>query len=609
MSQTHSFQAEVRQLLDIVIHSLYTDKEIFIRELVSNASDALEKMRLKALSEQEVLEKEKPLEIRIESDEEGKKLTITDTGIGMGADELVKNLGTIAHSGTKAFLEKMKESGSSPADVIGQFGVGFYSVFMVADHVEVYSRAFHPDSEGMLWKSDGTTGYSIEPCEDVERGTRIVIFLKEEMAEFSKEANVKRVLETYSNYVAFPILLNGSKVNEIEALWLKNKKEVTQEEYEAFYKFQAHAFDKPRMVMHFHTDVPLEIHTLLFTPTENTERFGMGQMEPGVSLYCKKVLIDAQPAKLLPEWLRFLRGVVDSSDIPLNVSREFMQDSSLISKLNSLITKRYLKFLQKEAKNNPEEYAAFYEAFSRFLKEGLVTSFEHREALAGLLRFESSLSEGKTSFEEYIQRAKEGQESIYYLTGTSRQGIEAGPYLEAFKQRGLEVCFFTEPVDEYVLESLTTFSEKKLVRADSADIELEESPQEGESLSEEDAKTLLSFLEEELGERVSKVEFSERLAQSPAAALLPKDAPNAQMKAMLQAMGQELPSTKPILALNARHELLKGLFTLLPDNRQTASLVAQQLADNALIAAGLLEDPQAMTSRIEKLLEELVQNK
>jgi molecular chaperone HtpG len=349
----------------------------------------------------------------------------------------------------------------------------------------------------------------------------------------------------------------------------------------------------------------------LFTPTENTEIFGMGQMEPGVALYCRKVLIDAKPDKLLPEWLRFLRGVIDSEDLPLSISRETMQDSALVQKLNGLITKRYLKFLAKEAKNDPEKYADFYQKFSKFLKEGIATSFEHQEQLAGLLRFESSMTEAgkQTSFAEYLDRAKDDQENIYYLTGISREAIESGPYLEAFKARGLEVCFFTEGIDQYVMDALPEFKGKKLVCADREEIELDEVDTKGRALAKKKTEELIEFLTDELSERIAKVESSGRLVDSPVAALTPKDAPNAQMRAMMKAMGQDLPMTKTILDINPRHKVIHGLYKLYENDKETAQLVAQQLADNALLAAGLMESPHEMTSRMNQLIEKLVSSK
>ena len=602
--QQHGFQAEVKQLLDIVIHSLYTDREIFIRELVSNASDALEKVRLKQLTENDIYQGDAELKISITTDEENRTLTIADTGIGMTSEELTENLGTIAHSGTKAFLEQLKEKGDSNADVIGQFGVGFYSAFMAADEVEVYTHSWDKNADNLKWTSDGATGYTIEEVEEQSRGCKMVIKLKDGQEEFAKADRVKEILEKYSNFVTFPIELNGERVNKVDALWLKSKSEVSEEEYNEFYKFVAHAWDEPQYTMHFSADAPLAINALLFVPNENQEQFGMGQMEAGVSLYCRKVLIDSKPQKLLPEWLRFLRGVIDSADLPLNISRETMQDSALIQKLNKLITKRFLKFLATEAKNDPEKYNGFYGKFSRFLKEGIATSFEHQEALAGLIRFESTMVDAgtQTSFAEYIDRAKDGQEEIYYLVGASREVLEKGPYLEAFKARGLEVALFTDQVDQYVLDSMPEFKGNKLVPADRADLELDDLETEGESLDSDAVDALSKFMSETLGERVEKVEAGKRLVDSPIAALAPKDAPNAQMMAMMKAMGQEVPAPKVTLEINPRSEVIKNLAGLQERDAELAGLVTEQLTDNALLAAGLLENPQEMVSRMNDLL-------
>ncbi len=606
--ETQSFQAEVRQLLDIVIHSIYTDKEIFVRELVSNASDALEKLRLLQLKDNNIYQADLPLEINITTDEENNTLTIADHGIGMTHAELVQNLGTIAHSGTKAFLEQIKEQGENNADVIGKFGVGFYSSFMAASEVEVFTRSSDPAADGHVWTSDGASGYSIDDAADAERGSKMVLKLKEGMEEFAKADRIKAILEKYSNFVSFPINLNGERVNTVEAIWLKSKKDVTEEQYEEFYKFVAHAWDKPRGTMHFSADAPLSIHALLFIPEENQEQFGMGQMEAGVSLYCRKVLIDSKPEKLLPDWLRFLRGVIDSEDLPLSISREAMQDSALIKKLNTLITKRFLKFLDRQAKNETEKYLEFYQKFSRFLKEGIATSPEHQEQLVSLLRFESSMSDGeKSSFAEYIDRAKDGQEEIYYLLGSSKDAIEQGPYLEAFKARGIEVAYFTEPVDQYVLDSIFEFKGKKFVAANSSDIELEDVVSEGEALSEADETKLKDWLKSTLGERIENVNSSGRLVDSPVAALTPKEAPNAQMRAMMQAMGQPMPESKVELEINPRHSVIHGLAKLAESDSDTAELVAQQLTDNAMLAAGLLDNTHEMTERINKLLEKVVQ--
>jgi molecular chaperone HtpG len=609
MSSEHqSFQAEVRQLLDIVIHSLYTDREIFTRELVSNASDALEKLKLIQLTENNVYQGETELQISLTTDEEARTLTIADTGIGMTREELVQNLGTIAHSGTKAFLKNLQEKGSQAGGMIGQFGVGFYSVFMVADRVDVYTHSWRSDTPSLKWSSDGREGYDIEEVEQADRGAKMVIHLKEEFAEYAKSSRIQDLLTKYSNFVAFPILLNGERVNKVEALWLKSKNEVSEQEYEDFYRFTAKAWDKPRFTMHFTADAPLDIHALLFVPEENQERFGFGAMQPGVALYCKRVLIDAQPDGLLPEWLRFVRGVIDSADLPLNISRESMQDSALVKKLGQVVTKRLLKFLEKKASDEVEAYRAFYQGFSRFIKEGIVSSHEHRDALAGLLRFESSMTEGDSlsSFDDYIARMKTEQKEIYYLAGTSREVMESGPYLEAFKARGLEVAYFTEGVDEFVFESLTEFQGKKLVRADQADIELEDAAMDGESMSEADVSALQSWWQESMSASVKEVKTGKRLVGSPVVALVPEDAPNAQMRAMMKAMGQEAPEIKPVLEINPRHALVKKLASLRESNPEVAGLVAQQLVDQAMLAAGLVEHPQQLATRMNEILEKVL---
>ncbi|MEM9080784.1 MAG: molecular chaperone HtpG [Verrucomicrobiota bacterium] len=605
--QQHEFQAEVRQLLDIVIHSLYTDKEIFVRELISNASDALEKMRLQQLKGEAVFDAELPLEIHIATDDAAKTITFSDYGIGLTREELVENLGTIARSGTKAFLEAAKEAGGA-ADVIGQFGVGFYSSFMVADKVEVFTHSWREDGEHLRWESDGATGYAVEEVEGQRRGAKVVVYLKEEFAEFATESRIKGVIERYSNFVGFPVNLNGERVNTVEAIWLKSKSEVSEDDYKSFYKFVGHDYQDPRYTFHFTADAPLMIHSILFVPDDNMERMGMGQTPPGVSLYCKKVLIDSAPDNLLPEWMRFVKGVIDSEDLPLNISRESMQDSALVKKLGEVMTKRFLKFLEKEAKDDAEKYGEFYKRFGRFLKEGAVQSFEHQEALAGLLRFESSMTEAgvTTSFAEYVDRMKEGQEEIYYLVAPTRQAIETGPYLEAFKKRGLEVCFFNESVDDYVLETLGQWKEKKLVSADRAEIELEDVVEDGEALSEEATKGLVDWMTSKLEGKVDRVDAGQRLVSHPVVALTPKDAPNAHMRAMMKAMGEDAPAVKARLEVNPRHSLVKKLASLQGEKPELAEKVAKQLADNALLAAGLVENPTTVVSGMGDLLEELM---
>ena len=608
MSETQSFQAEVRQLLDIVIHSLYTDKEIFLRELISNASDASEKLRLRQLTEKDIHQADLDLDITITSDEEAKTITIQDHGIGMTREELVENLGTIARSGSKEFLEALKEKGDANASVIGQFGVGFYSAFMVAEKVEVFTRSWQQDAPSLKWSSDGETGYTIEEVDAEDRGARIVIHLKEDEADFAKEDTLKGVIDRYSRFVSFPLILGEEKINTVDAIWLKNKNEISDEEYKEFYQYCAHAMDDPRHRLHFSADAPININALLFAPQENTELFGFGQMKAGVSLYCRKVLIDPEPQGLLPEWLRYLKGVVDSEDLPLNISRESMQDSALVQKLNRLLTKRYLKFLDKEAKDNPKEFGEFFDKFGRFLKEGIATSYDHQAQLAKLLRFESSLlDEGeKTGFEDYLTRAKEEQDTIYYLAGLDRESVLNSPYLEAFQKRGLEVAIFTDQIDEYVLETLAQFEGKKLVSVNRADLDLEEVESEKGGLSEDEQAELKTWLEETLGDKVDGIDLGKRLVTHPVVALQPQDAPTGQMRAMMEAMGQNAPESKARLEFNPTHDLVVSLNKARTEKPELAVTLANQLADNALLAAGLVKDPAKVTAGMNDLLKSLL---
>ncbi|YCM44682.1 molecular chaperone HtpG [Verrucomicrobiaceae bacterium 227] len=608
MSETQSFQAEVRQLLDIVIHSLYTDKEIFVRELISNASDALEKLRLKQLTENSVYQGDLPLEINITTDEEAKTLTIIDHGIGMTREELANNLGTIARSGSKEFLKSLKEKGDSNASVIGQFGVGFYSAFMAAEKVEVYTHSWDESAESLVWSSDGQTGYTIDDADEQQRGSKIVVHLKEDALDFTKVDSLKRIIEKHSRFVSFPLKLNGEQVNTVEAIWLKSKSEISEEEYTEFYKYSAHAYDEPRHRLHFSADAPIDINALLFVPAENQEKFGMGQMKAGVSLYCRKVLIDPEPQGLLPEWLRFLRGVVDSEDLPLNISRESMQDSALVQKLNRLLTKRFIKELGKIAKDDPAKYNDFFECFGRFLKEGIATSMDHHESLAGLIRFESSMLDAgeKTSLDDYLTRAKDEQDSIYYLVGLDRAAMESGPYLEAFQKRGLEVALFFDGVDDYILETLGTYKGKKLVSADRADIDLDDLADNESKLSEEEGKSLVEWLGTALGDKVESVNIGKRLVSHPVVALTPQDAPSGQMRAMMEAMGQDAPTLKARLEFNPNHELVAKLNALRVDKGEVATKLANQLADNALLAAGMVKDPAKIVAGMNDLLEELI---
>ena len=617
--EIREFQAEVKKILDIVINSLYTEREIFLRELISNSADALERYRHQSLIDPGV-DPELPLEIRITVDKDAKTLTITDTGIGMDRGELETNLGTIAHSGTKTFLSQLAD-GSKDVNLIGQFGVGFYAAFMVAGKVQVTSRSFRQDDTGHVWESDGGGAYTITATSGLPRGTTIVLELKEDAVEFADPERIKRIIQQYSSFVPFPILLDGEAVNTVQALWTKSKSDISDEDYTEFYKFVGNAFDEPLLRLHFDTDAPLAIKALLFVPKENFEKYGLGRTEPGVNLYCQRVLIEQHSKTILPEWLRFLKGVIDSEDLPLNISRQALQDSSLVRKINSVVTKRFLKHLEETAKSAPETYETFWGDFGYFLKEGVVSDFGHRESLGKLLRFESSATEpGKlTSLADYLGRMKIAQKEIYYIHGSNRDAIEAGPYIEAFRKRNLEVIYTMDPIDDFVMGHLAEFEGKKLVSADRGDIELPEleeakqdqgeQPESEKELDKAQTTDLAAWMKGVLGDRVKEVKESKRLEGSPAMIVNPDAHMTSSMERVMRAAGRQadLPISAKNLEINVRHPLIKGLATLRQTDDFFARTVAEQILDNAMVQAGLLIEPRNMVERTYRILERAVE--
>ncbi len=606
--ETHSFQAEVQQLLHIVIHSLYTDREIFLRELISNAADALERVRHELLLNPELPEKDTEQRIAITTRPDAKQLVITDTGIGMTREELTESLGTIARSGTREFLTRAAEAAKSgDLNLIGQFGVGFYSAFMVAKKVTVETRSFHADSQGWRWESTGEGEYTIAQAEELPRGTRITLELKDDAEEFARDWRVREIVRKFSNFVPFPIEIDGTRVNTVQAIWARNRNEITAQEYAEFFRFLTNSQEEPRYRLHFTADAPLAIQALLFVPKDNLERLGFGRMEPGVDLYCRRVLIQKHPEKFLPEWMRFVRGVVDSDDLPLNISRETMQDSALVRKLARVITGRFLKFLAEEASRDATAFGEFFSHFGRFLKEGIIEDPANRQELAKLLRFETSGTEkGKTiSLADYAARMKPGQKDIYFVNGPSREAIEAGPYVEGLLSRGIEVIYNYDPIDDFVFEDLGEFEEKKLVSADRGDVELPEGESTGElePLDTEKANALCGWIKKHLGERVASVRASKRLVKTPAA-IVTESAMTATMQRLLMAANKEeaLPGQMLTLEINPRHPLVHRLSELSGADEPLARELTDQLMDNAMLAAGLLLDPRGMVERLNALL-------
>src|SRR5665648_1059692 len=604
--ETKEFQTEIRQLLDIVIHSLYTEREIFLRELISNAADAMEKLRYTQLTG-EVKDQDLPLQISIDTDDTAHTLTITDTGIGMTKEELVENIGTIAHSGSKEFIKHLSTKGDQKdLNLIGQFGVGFYSAFMVADKVTLYTRTYQTEGKSFIWESDGVGSYTITEGEDLSRGTKMVLHLKEDAYDFAKEESVQRIIKQYSSFVPFPIIVNGQKVNTVDALWIKNKNEISDEEYNEFYKFIANAQDEPLLRLHFSSDAPININTLSYVPKENLEQFGFGRTEPGVNLYCKKVLIQEKSPIVLPEWLRFLRGVMDSEELPLNISRETMQDSALVSKLNKVVTSRFLKFLDSQATSEPEKYKEFWEKFNFFIKEGAANDFTHRKELVKLLQFESSntLSGEIISLATYVGRMKEDQTAIYYVNGPTREGIEAGPYLEVFRDKGYEVIYTYAAIDDYIFGSIGDYEGKKLVSADQSDLDLgnEQKDRSELALPVEEVKVLTGWFQEVLGSKVTEVRESKRLVDSPAVVLSPYGTNS--MQRMMQLMNKDSNDAGPsVLEINASHPMIKRLDEARKNEDTFAKIAAEQIFENAQIAAGLIVDPRGMVKRLNEILE------
>jgi len=618
---THEFQAETKKLLDIVINSLYTERDVFIRELISNSSDALEKYRHESLTrdQEELFDSHVPLEISIGLDEEKNELTITDTGIGMTREELVADLGTIAHSGSNSFLAELAEAAQKDVSLIGQFGVGFYSAFMAGAKVRVQSRSWD-GSEGNEWVSDGTGSFEISACPGLHRGTKIIVSLKEGCEDYAKKWRVESIIKQYSSFVPFPIKLDGETVNTVQALWARSKSDIKDEEYLEFYKFIANAADEPMYRLHFSTDAPLAINSLLFVPQENMEIMGFGRISPGVNLYCQRILIDQHSETILPEWLRFLKGVIDSEDLPLNISRQALQDNALVAKIRRVITKRFLKFLDEEAAKSEEQYLKFWETFGIYLKEGVASDFEYRTELGKLMRFESSKSGDGVpiSLSEYVGRMSPDQEEIYYINGPSRAAIEAGPYVEMFRKKEIEILYTTEPIDDFVLSHLAEFDSKKFVSADRADLSLDDrgepadddKKESEQGLEEAQGQELVAWLKETLKDKVADVSQSSRLVDSPAMIVNPDNYMTSSMERVMAAgrleKGMMGEISKKNLEINTDNELICRLAELVKTDEAFAGEVAFQIYDNAMIQAGLNVDPLEMVERNYRILNKAV---
>ncbi|XP_029432250.1 heat shock protein 75 kDa, mitochondrial [Rhinatrema bivittatum] len=610
----HEFQAETKKLLDIVARSLYSEKEVFIRELISNGSDALEKLRHQLMAAGMVLTE---LEIHLQTDSEKGTLTIQDTGIGMTKEELVSNLGTIARSGSKAFLDALQNQTEASSKIIGQFGVGFYSAFMVANKVEVYSRSSEDESLGYKWSSDGSGVFEIAEASGVKTGTKIIIHLKEDCKEFASEDRVKAVVTKYSNFISFPLYLNGRRINTLQALWMMDAKDIGEWQHEEFYRFIAQAYDKPRYTLHYKTDAPLNIRSIFYIPEMKPSMFDVSrETDSSIALYSRKVLIQTKATDILPKWLRFLRGVVDSEDIPLNLSRELLQESSLIRKLREVLQKRMIKFFMDQSKKDPEKYAKFFDDYGLFIREGILTTAEQevREDIGKLLRFESSvLPAGQlTSLMDYASRMQAGTRNIYYLCAPNRHLAEHSPYFEAVKQKDMEVLFCYEQFDELTLLHLREFDKKKLMSVETDIVvdhykeeKFQDSRPASERLSEKETEDLLAWMRNGLGNRITNIKVTPRLDTHPAMiTVLEMGAARHFLRTQQLAKTSEERAQilQPTLEINTGHALIKKLGQLKDSEPELAQLLLNQIYENAMIAAGLNDDPRPMVNRLNELL-------
>ena len=626
------FRAETRQLLDILIHSLYTEREVFLRELVSNASDALTRMNFEMLTNRDVIDPDAPLGIWITTDPEAKTITIRDTGVGMTRDELVENLGTIAHSGARAFVKAAQETKAPVSEIIGQFGVGFYSAFMVAEWIRVTSRSFRKDAEATTWHSTGEDTYTLEAAEKADRGTEVVVKLKDDAAEFADESRLREIIRRHSDFVPHPIYLGQgeegkvpTQVNQQTAIWRQSPREVDSQKYEDFYRQFTLEMEPPITHAHLSVDAPVQLYALLYIPASPEKGIFTIRREDGLKLYARKVLIQEYTRDLLPEYFRFVQGVVDSEDIPLNVSRESIQSTRIMGQIKRVLTGKVVDMLKKLATTKPAEptsaneansegeeqkpaaeYAQFWKSFGRFIKEGAATDREALDTLAPLLRYSTLNNPGKlVSLDEYVQNLKPEQKKIYYILGDDERSVIHSPHLDVFRKAGVDVLLMTDPLDSFVLLALTQYKEYALVNAAQEKPEgaAEEAPAEESkepALPQEAVDTLVQRFKTALGERVSDVRTTDRLTDSPARLVDKEGSMNQEVQRVYRMLQKEYEAPEKVLEINPRHPIVKRLSAA-PEG-ELAGMIIEQIYEDALLIEGLHPDPAGMIGRIQKLM-------
>ena len=644
MSEQRPFKTEVKKLLDLVIHSLYSNKEIFLRELISNASDAIDRARFESLKDESILEDDPEWKIKITVDKEAKTLTVSDNGIGMNAEELEQNIGTIASSGTKRFLEQLQENKDSLSpELIGQFGVGFYSAFMVAHRVKVVTRRAGSADQGVAWESQGDGFYTITPTTREKRGTDVIVYLTPENEEYLDEWKIRKTVKRFSDFVEHPINMDIEReeverddqgkpiegkepkktiteetLNSRKAIWQRPKNEVTEEEYKEFYRHVSHDYQEPLETIHWQVEGQTEFRALIYIPRKPLfEMFMPEQRDRGIQLYVRPVFITDKCEELTPGYLRFLRGVVDSSDLPLNVSREILQEARAIRIIQKNLVKKVLDTLADMKEKNPERYQEFWTGFGTMLKEGLHTDFENGDRIKELLMYESShLEAGKrTTLAEYVSRMPEHQKEIYYITAENRTAAANAPQLEAFKAKGYEVLFFTDPIDDWLSQDLTSYKEKTLRNIGKGDVDIDSdeekaAKEEARKQAEADNKDLVAAMKEILGDKVKEVRLSKRLTESACCLVSDEWGMGVHMEKIMKAMNPDTPPTKRILELNPDHSLIAALRQVHAKDAKDPKLAecTEMLYDEALLTAQLpLEDPLAFAKRISNLMADSLQ--
>jgi len=619
--QSMAFQAEVKQLLQLMIHSLYSNKEIVLRELISNASDAADKLRFEALANGALYENDSELKIRIAFDRDARTLTISDNGIGMSRDEVIANIGTIAKSGTKEFFNALTGDQAKDANLIGQFGVGFYSAFILADKVTLTTRRAGT-SEAVRWESAGEGEFTLEDADKASRGTDIVLHLREGEDEFLSDWKLKSIIRKYSDHIILPIVMKKTEwkdgaeiatdedetVNKASALWARSKNDITEEEYQEFYKHVSHDFENPLAYTHSRVEGKQEYISLLYIPGKAPFDLYDRERSHGIKLYVKRVFIMEDAEKLMPQYLRFVRGVIDTSDLPLNVSREILQSSRDVEAIKAGSVKKVLGLLEDMAENKPEDYAKFYKEFGRVLKEGPGEDFANKDKIAGLLRFASTKADSDVqdvSLKDYISRMQPEQDVIYYITADSFAAAQHSPHLEIFRKKGIEVLLMSDRVDEWLLGSLTEFEGKKLQSIAKGDLDLgkleSDTEKEIQKKIEEEAKTLVEKIKQTLGEQVKDVRVTHRLTDSPACLVSDENDLSGNLARILKSAGQKAPEAKPILEINPAHKLVKRIEAESADD--VFANLAHVLFDQALLAeGGTLEDPASFVKRMNSLI-------